>query len=145
MLLLFCLLYAHCMAICLGYYELSLLLVLVFQFLRGTPKKHSPASFFVFLPFVVFTLFGLKNARVFSKCFLSNISFWAKNLLKKSQAKSGQLISSAPLCKFKRAGFTLETLAKSNQKLLAKRKHDFLTAAALEMPAICCPSILVVS
>ena len=45
---------------------------LVFQFLRETPKKHSHRSLF-FLPFVVFTLFGLKNARVFSKCFLSNI------------------------------------------------------------------------
>ena len=47
-------------------------------------------------------LFGLKNAGVFSKCFPSNISFcilkffvfpsvahfWAKNCLKKSQAKS---------------------------------------------------------
>ena len=29
------------MAICLGYYELSLLLVLVFQFLRRNPKKYS--------------------------------------------------------------------------------------------------------
>ena len=28
------------MAIWLGYYKLSLLLVLVFQFLRGTPNKH---------------------------------------------------------------------------------------------------------
>ena len=52
------------MAICLGYYQLSLLLVLVFQFLQGTPKKHrSLFSYNLSLPFVVFTLFRLKNAR----------------------------------------------------------------------------------
>ena len=53
----------------------SLLLVLVFQFLEAKPKKPSLASFFVLLPFVVFMLFGQQNSRVFSKCFLSNISF----------------------------------------------------------------------
>ena len=55
------------MAICLGYYELSLLLVLVFQFLRGNIRRH--------LCCFHARLFGLKNACVFSKCFPSNISF----------------------------------------------------------------------
>ena len=68
------------MAICLGCYELCLLLVLVFQFLLGTPKKHSLASFFVVFPFAVFMPLRLKHARLFSKCFLSNISFWILKL-----------------------------------------------------------------
>ena len=36
--------------------------------------------FIISLPFVVFTLFGLKHARVFFKFSLSNISFWILKL-----------------------------------------------------------------
>ena len=116
------------MAIWLGYYELSLLLVLVFQFLRGT--------------FCCFhaRLFGLKNAGVFSKCFPSNISFGilklfvfpavahilGKELVEEKPSEVLTVyISSAPLCKFKRVGLT-----KSNQQLLAKRKHDSIGIAS---------------
>ena len=72
-------------------------------------------------------LVWLKNACVFSKCFLSNnlfhfgcensssslmsLSTWAQNWLKKSQAKSGWFISSAPLGKFSRVGLTFWKLS----------------------------------
>ena len=96
-----------------------------FQFLSGTPKKHLPASFFVFLSLPL--LFSHCSDKKFL-CFFQIFSiqyffldpkslrfpccrsfFGQKNWLKKSQAKSGRFISSA----------------KSNQQLLAKRKHDF--------------------
>ena len=60
------------MAICLGYYELSLLLVLVFQFLRRNPKKYSRHL-------LLFSRSAVRTKKMlvfFSKCFPSNISFW---------------------------------------------------------------------
>ena len=125
-----------------------------FQFPRGTPKKHSPASFFVFLLFVVFTFFGLKNARVFSKCFLCNISFWILKLfvfpavahfLGKELVGERSLDGLYPRLRFvslKDCGLTSVTLAKSSNQ------QRFLTAAAaLEITGIRCPStaVLVVS
>ena len=117
----------HWLAICQGYYELCLLLVLFFRFLRETSKKHSHRPFFLFShkSYVLFcsfiwNWFGLKNARVFFQMFsiqyfildsktlrfpCCRSFFGAQNRLKKSQAKSGRFISSAPLCWFTRLTF----------------------------------------
>ena len=53
--------------------------------------------------------------------------FLGKELVeeKPSEVRTVYTLDRFALCKFKRAGLTLETLAKSNQQLLAKRKHDF--------------------
>ena len=106
--------------------------VLFFHFYKKRGKTF--ASFFVFLRFVVFTLLsdiGLDYKR----------QNWLKNWLKKSQAKSGRFIPSAPLCKFTRTGLTFDTFGKLSQRSTTpcQTLTRFLTAAALEMPAICCP------
>ena len=138
---------------------------LFFQFLRETSKKH--LSFFVVLRFVLKfhrNWFGLKTAFVFSKCFVSNISCEILKLFvfhavahllgtklvgkkKKQNKKKNKRSPAASLGKFTRAGLTFGKLSQTAKQLLAKSKHDFLTAAALEMPARCCPStaILIVS
>ena len=58
----------------------------------------------VFFPNVFYPIFHFGSEN--SSFSLLSLIIWAQNWLKKSQAKSGWFISSAPLGKFTRAGLT---------------------------------------
>ena len=64
------------MAICLGYYELCFVTCISFPISTRNAEETFAGTFCCFHA----RLFGLKNARVFSKCFPSNISFWILKL-----------------------------------------------------------------
>ena len=101
------------------------------------------ASFYVVLRFVLKfhrNWLGLKNACVFSRCFVSNSSFeilkffvfpavahllGTKFVAKNKQRKKTKRSPAAPLGKFTRAGLTFEKLSQTAKQLLAKSKHDF--------------------
>ena len=94
----------YSLRVCDLYGDLSRLLRLIFVTCISFPisTRNSEETFAGTFCCFHARLFGIKNARVFSKCFPSNISFWilklfvfpavahfwAKNWLKKSQAKS---------------------------------------------------------
>ena len=109
-------------------------LVLFFQFLRETSKKH-----FCCLYFFCRNWFGLKNAFVFSKCFVSNISFeiiklfifhavahlLGTKLVGKKNNNNNNRSLTASLGKFTRARLTFGKLLRTAKQFLAKSKHDF--------------------
>ena len=91
----------HWLAICQGYYELCLLLVLFFRFLRETSKTHSHHPFFFLFSHTFWRLVWTKKCSYFFQLFsiqyfildsktlrfpCCRSFFWAQNWLKKSQA-----------------------------------------------------------
>ena len=102
-----------------------MLLVLFFQFLPETSKKHICCLNFL-LSKLVWT----------QKCFVSNISFEILKLFlfhavahllgtKLVGKKKPKRSPAASLGKFMRAGLTFEKLSETPKQLLAKSKHDF--------------------
>ena len=98
------------LAICLGYYELCMLLVLFFQFLRGTSKKH----------FCCRNWFGLKNAFVFFQMFCIQYFIWDSKLFVFHAEKKTKRSPVAPLGKFTRAGLTFRKLLQTANNSLPK-------------------------
>ena len=119
------------LAICLGYYELCMLLVLFFQFLPETSKKHICC-----LNFLLSKLIWTQKCFCFFQMFCIQYFIWDSKTLRFPCCRSsfGHKIGlkkkntrspAASLGKFMRAGLTFGKLSQTAKQLLAKSKHDF--------------------